>query len=79
MIHRSRLPSPRQRFTCLALWIACGGFLITAAGCETTLEDGYKPHALNATADARKGYYASPFSDPAAKHETGPGLGLGTH
>jgi hypothetical protein len=39
---------------------------LLAAGCGTTLEDGYKPHTLDATPDARKAYYASPFTDQAA-------------
>ncbi len=37
-----------------------------ATGCQSTLEDGYKPRALNANAAQRRAYYASPFTPEAA-------------
>lgn len=36
------------------------------AGCSNTLETGYKPKPLTASAALRRSYYASPFS-PEAK------------
>ena len=37
-----------------------------AVGCTETLETGYKPQALGASAAVRRSYYASPFT-PEAK------------
>jgi hypothetical protein len=39
--------------------------ILLACGCQTTLEDGYKPKSLDASPDVRKSFYASPFSDSA--------------
>ena len=36
--------------------------MFVAIGCSSRLETGYKPKALGVTDDARKGYYAPPFS-----------------
>ena len=54
---------------------------LATTGCGTTLEDGYKPRSLGASPDARKSYYASPFSDQAeaGAHESQPALHPGTH
>jgi len=35
-------------------------------GCQSTLEDGYKPRKLGASDAVRRSYYASPFT-PEAK------------
>lgn len=40
--------------------------MFLAIGCSSTLETGYKPRSLGVADDARKGYYAPPFS-PAAE------------
>ena len=40
--------------------------LSAVAGCQSDLEDGYKPRALNATPAQRRAYYASPFTPEAA-------------
>ena len=47
-------------------WCMLGGMLILLAGCEETLETGYKPSALKDSATVRRSYYASPFT-PEAK------------
>lgn len=36
--------------------------LLIAAGCSSTLEDGYKPRRLGASDAVRRSYYASPFT-----------------
>jgi hypothetical protein len=47
--------------------------LAVAGGCSSTLETGYKPQPLGASAAVRRSYYASPFSPeaqaPAADRE----------
>jgi hypothetical protein len=50
-----------------------------AGGCGTQLETGYKPRPLDASADVRKSYYASPFSDnaEASSKENGPAMRTG--
>jgi len=59
-------------------WAAIG-LASLIGGCGVTLEDGYKPHNLDASADMRKSYYASPFTDSAnaagADHDSGLRLG----
>ena len=47
--------------------------LMLLAGCNTELEDGYKPRSLNAGPTQRRAYYASPFTPEAeaAKQEKG--------
>ena len=40
--------------------------LFVVGGCANTLETGYKPKPLGASAAMRRSYYASPFS-PEAK------------
>ena len=47
--------------------------VLLAAGCQTTLEDGYKPHSLDASPDVRKSFYASPFTDSAEAGAQGQG------
>ena len=42
---------------------------LVLAGCEPTLETGYKPRTLKATEADRRSYYAPPFS-PAAQSDT---------
>lgn len=42
---------------------------LTAVGCQSTLEDGYKPRPLNASTAQRRAYYASPFTPEAAAAE----------
>jgi len=44
----------------------------SSIGCTVTLEDGYKPKPLDASADVRKSYYASPFTDAANASNQGP-------
>lgn len=40
--------------------------VLTLAGCSSSLETGYVPRPLGATATERRGYYASPFTPEAA-------------
>ena len=40
--------------------------VLSAAGCGSKLETGYKPRKLNDSDGQRRGYYAAPFS-PAAR------------
>jgi len=40
--------------------------LCLLAGCSSTLETGYQPRKLGASDEARRGYYAQPFT-PEAK------------
>ena len=55
------LPPPRYL---LAMRKACLIFLLlfAVAGCSNTLETGYKPTSLGASASLRRSYYASPFT-----------------
>lgn len=53
----------RRRRAMSAAWLLAACLL--GAGCGTTMEDGFKPHGLDASPDMRKAYYASPFSDQA--------------
>src|SRR4051812_4003162 len=47
-------------------WLIIGGLMfLSVAGCENTLETGYKPNALNATDSRRRAYYAAPYSPEA--------------
>jgi hypothetical protein len=39
--------------------------LLLVAGCKATLETGYQPRPLSASDDARRAYYAPPFSPEA--------------
>ena len=48
-----------MRKTCCLL------LLLAAAGCSSTLETGYKPTSLGASASLRRSYYASPFTPEA--------------
>jgi hypothetical protein len=36
--------------------------LLGCAGCSATLDDGYRPQALNASSSQRRAYYATPFT-----------------
>jgi hypothetical protein len=38
------------------------GLVLLAAGCKTTLDDGYEPRKLGASDSERRAFYASPFS-----------------
>ena len=49
-----------------ALSLIAPAFLLLAAGCSATLETGYQPRKLGASDEARRGYYAQPFT-PEAK------------
>lgn len=40
--------------------------IIFLAGCESELETGYKPRALNASSTDRRAYYAPPFTPEAS-------------
>ncbi|MDB5355200.1 MAG: hypothetical protein JWN24_1653 [Phycisphaerales bacterium] len=58
-----------------AFAIASG--LLMSAGCNAKLEDGYEPHALGASPDIRRSYYASPFTEqaePRAAQDQGTGV-----
>jgi hypothetical protein len=46
----------------LLVFSALGGL-----GCSETLETGYAPRKLGASTEARRGFYAQPFSIEAAK------------
>ena len=65
----------------VALWkrVGLAWVGLITAGCSTVLEDGYKPRALDASPEARKSYYASPFTESAeaGNKENGPGLHAG--
>ena len=41
--------------------------LFTLAGCSEKLETGYAPRKLGASNEARRGFYAQPFSPEARK------------
>lgn len=45
--------------------------LFFLAGCKATLETGYQPRPLNANEDARRAYYAPPFSPEAHADNSG--------
>jgi hypothetical protein len=36
--------------------------MILAAGCSSSLEDGYQPHKLNANSEDRKSWYVDSFA-----------------
>ena len=38
-------------------------FLVSLAGCASSLDSGYEPRRLSATDAQRKAYYSSPFSE----------------
>jgi len=46
-------------------WVLAS-LVLGLVGCNSALEDGYKPHRLGATDAVRRSYYASPFT-PEAK------------
>lgn len=46
-------------------WLIIISLAFLAAGCSSTLEDGYKPRLLGASDEQRRGYYASPFTPQA--------------
>lgn len=73
----SRPPPRRPRLFGISAVTWLGLF---TAGCGVTLEDGYKPRSLDASPDARKAYYASPFTDQAAAGaKEGAGADSGFH
>jgi hypothetical protein len=45
-------------------------FIAFAAGCSSTLEDGYNPRKLGASDAERRAYYASPFTPEAKKAQS---------
>ena len=47
------------------IFLAAG--LFAAAGCNNTLETGYKPDPLNMSASQRKAMYADPYSQAQAE------------
>ena len=57
----TRRHRPAKIFALPLYW----GVVLAASGCGVTLEDGYKPHSLDASPDLRRAYYASPFTDQA--------------
>ena len=71
--------SAARRVSSLLKRVAVVWIALLAAGCSTTLEDGYKPRALDAGPEARKSFYASPFTDSAAAggRDIGPALHAG--
>jgi len=48
----------------LALFLLCGA---GGLGCSEKLETGYEPRKLGASNEARRGFYAQPFSPEARK------------
>ncbi|HET6250686.1 MAG TPA: hypothetical protein VFE47_23560 [Tepidisphaeraceae bacterium] len=77
------LYSARRLWKIISATIPRAGMLaagVLIVGCGTTMEDGYKPHPLGATPEARKAYYASPFTDEAAanSHEAAPAIHPGS-
>jgi hypothetical protein len=48
----------------MKLWLAAG-VLALLVGCNSTLEDGYKPRKLGASDAVRRSYYANPFTPEA--------------
>ena len=44
--------------------------ILGLAGCNSTLEDGYKPRKLGASDAVRRSYYASPFTPEAKVAQT---------
>jgi hypothetical protein len=45
-------------------------FVLTLAGCNSALEDGYKPHKLGVSDAVRRSYYANPFTPEAKASDT---------
>ncbi len=41
------------------------GALMALGGCSATLETGYEPRKLGSSSEARRGFYAQPFSPEA--------------
>ena len=56
---------PLPRYPALMRKTCCLLLLFAAAGCSSTLETGYKPTSLGASATLRRSYYASPFTPEA--------------
>jgi hypothetical protein len=79
IIHKYLQESAARRVTFLLKGVAAISITLLAAGCSTTLEDGYKPRALDAGPEARKSFYASPFTDSAEAggKDIGPALHAG--
>jgi hypothetical protein len=46
--------------------------ILGLAGCNSALEDGYKPRKLGASDAVRRSYYASPFTPEAKAAQTDP-------
>ncbi len=47
-------------------WMMVVAAAVLLAGCASKLETGYQPRVLGASDEARRGYYAQPFT-PQAK------------
>lgn len=69
---------PKSALIKSTMCVAClASALLATGGCNPALEDGYKPHALGASPDIRRSYYASPFTEqaePRAAQNTDPGF-----
>ncbi len=61
------MPTARLAFALLALALA---------GCQPTLETGYEPRSLNASAADRRSYYAPAFSPEAHPEKDAPTFNL---
>ena len=55
-----------RSFAVIASGLLCV-FLGCASGCSEKLETGYDPRRLGASTEARRGFYAQPFSPEAQK------------
>jgi hypothetical protein len=58
--HRGDLPrshAKRRKWAVGAILVVLG-----CAGCSATLDDGYRPQALNASSSQRRAFYATPFT-----------------
>lgn len=63
---RTRPHSNATAKSAAALSFVAPAMLLFAVGCSSTLETGYQPRKLGASDEARRGYYAQPFT-PEAK------------
>jgi hypothetical protein len=60
-------PPAMNKVIQLSIPAVLAGVMSAAGGCANKLETGYVPRKLGASTEARRGYYAQPFSPEAQK------------
>lgn len=60
------------------VWAVGLTLLLSAAGCENTLETGYTPRSLNASDADRRSYYAPAYTPESHPDKDGVNLNLPT-